>query len=234
MKTKRPSIYWLEEFGLSLKQLTMLGRLKVKLHVYLRHVNEKSLFRFTPSQRARRTREHYDALFSQVEREWRDGPIQVTRAGREPRGFIAVVEARRVSGLLRLRGIGSIWIDGVAGRKRKESKPKQRWHAIQARFAIQIEGQTSGLQTYEDRIVMVKAFDVEDAKRRLRPGFKEYGKPYLNPYGFMVRWKFERILDICEIVDEEIDPIGGEIFSVLKQRRVKPEFVWRTKRKSRL
>lgn len=234
MKANKPSVYWLDEFGLSLNQLTSLGSLKVELHVYLRHIDEKRLFRFKPSQRAERIEEHYESLLSRVKKNWRDGPIQISWTRRQPRGFSASVEARHVSRLLRMPEIGSIWLNEIPGRKRKSVKPKECWFAVQARFAIQVEGQTSGLQTYEERIVMVKAFSFEDAERRLQPEFKEYGTPYLNPYGFMARWKFERVLDVYEIGDEKIDPRGIEVFSVLKRRRVKPEFAWRAKPKERV
>jgi hypothetical protein len=102
---------------------------------------------------------------------------------------------------------------------------------LHPRFAIQMEGQTTGLQDYEDRIVMVKARSSEDAENKLQPEFKQYGTPYLNPHGFMARWAFERVLDVYEIWDEEIDPRGVEVFSVLAQRRMKPEHAWKTKGK---
>ncbi len=230
MKTKKTSIYWLKEFGLSIGQLTSLGSVKIKLHVCLRHINEKSLFNLKPSQRIEKTKRHYEFLLSRVKRNWSGGPIQITWTRREPRGFSTSVEARRVSRLLQMPEIASIWLDEIPGRKRKDLKPKERWFAVQARFAIQVEGQTIGLQTYEDRIMMVKAFSFEDAEKRLQPEFKKYGTPYLNPRGFMARWKFERVLNAYEIYDEKIDPQGVEVFSVLAQRRLKPEFAWRLRR----
>jgi hypothetical protein len=127
--------------------------------------------------------------------------------------------------------IGSIWIDAISGRKRKRTKPVEHWFAVKARFAIQVEGQTAGLQSYEDRIVMVKALSVRHAKARLRPEFRRYGTPYLNPHGYMVRWRFERVLDTCEIFDE-IDPRGVEVFSILGKRRVRPRFAWKVDRKT--
>lgn len=232
MKAKRPSIHWLDEFGLTIGQLTSLGRLKIKLHVYLRHINEKPLFRFMPSERIKRLKRHYELLLSRVKRNWTDGPIQISWTRRQPRGFSASVEARRVARLLRMPEIGSIWLDEIPGRQRRSLNPQTCWFAVQARFAIQVEGQTSGLQSYEDRIVMVKAFSFEDAERRLQRQFKEYGTPYLNPHGCMVRWNFERVLDVWEIGDEKIDPRGVEVFSVIRRRRVKPEFVWKTSHKS--
>jgi hypothetical protein len=234
MSAAKSSIHWLDEFGLSLDQLTSLGSLRVKLHVDLRHINEGSLFRFKPSQRVRKLKEHYESLLLRVKSSWHDAPIQISWIRRQPRGFSASIEARHVSRLLRMPEIERIWLDEIPGRKRRPLKPKARWFAVQARFAIQVEGQTSGFQSYEDRIVMVKAISFEAAKRRVQPGFEEYGTPYLNPHGSMVRWRFERFLDGYEIGDEEIDPKGVEVFSVLKQRRMKPESAWKPKLKERI
>lgn len=231
MNAGKPPVYGLSDFGLNLNQLTALGRLKVKLHVCLRHVNERSLFRLKPSQRVERIRRHYTSLLSRLRMRWADGPIQISWIRRQPRGFVASVEARRICHLLRMPEVGDIWLDEIPSRKRRRKQPKKRWFAVQARFAIQVEGQTTGLQSYEDRIVMVRAFGFEDAEDRLQPEFKKYGRPYLNAHGCMVRWKFERVLDVYEIGDETIDPRGMEVFSVLARRRMKPEFAWKAERK---
>jgi len=234
MKTKGPSIYRLDEFGLSLGQLTSLGSAKIKLHVCLRHINEKSLFKYQPSQRIQKMKRHYETLLSRVKKKWSDGPIDITWIRRQPRGFNATVEAKRVSCLQQMPEIFGIWIDEIPGRKRISAKSRERWFAVQARFAIQVEGQKTGIQSYEDRIVMVRAISFEDAENKLQPEFKQYGTPYLNPHGYMARWAFERVLDVYEIGDEKIDPRGMEVFSVLAQRRMKPKYAWKIKRKDRV
>jgi hypothetical protein len=231
MKAKKPSIYWLDEFGLSLGQLTSLGSAKIKLHVNLRHINEKSLFRFKPIRRIEKMKRHYELLLSRVKKQWSDGPIDIAYTRRQPRGFSASVEARRVSRLLQMPEISSIWLDEIPGRKRASAKPEERWFSVKARFAIQVEGQRTGMQSYEDRIVMVKAISFQDAENKLQPEFKQYGTPYLNPHGCMARWKFERVLDVYEVGDEKIDPQGVEVFSVLAQRRMKPKYAWKAKHK---
>ena len=234
MKAKQPSIYWLDEFGLKLNQLTSLGSLKIKLHVYLKHIDEKSLFRFKPKERAAKTKAHYESLLTRVMARWKDGPIKVSWTRRQPRGFSASIEARYVHKLLKMPEIGSIWLDEIPGRKRRCLKLQEKWFAVQARFSIQVEGQVKGFQSYEDRIVMVRAISFEDAEKRLLPEFREYGSPYLNPYGYMARWHFEKVLDVYEVGDEQIDPKGVEVFSVLNRRRMKPEYIWKPTRQDRI
>ena len=234
MKAKKPLIFWLDEFGLSLGQLTSLGSAKIKLHVHLRHINEKTLFNFKPSQRIEKMKRHYELLLSRVKKKWSDGPLDVDYTKRQPRGFSAFVEARRISRLLQLPEISSIWLDEIPGRKRVSAKPEERWFSVKARFAIQVEGQRTGMQSYEDRIVMVRATSIQDAENKLQPEFEQYGTPYLNPHGYMVRWKFERVLDVYEVGDEKIDPRGVEVFSLLAQRRMKPKYMWKAKHKDQV
>ncbi|HEY1661265.1 MAG TPA: DUF4288 domain-containing protein [Verrucomicrobiae bacterium] len=234
MKAKRPSIYWLDKFGLSIGQLTSLGRVKIKFHAYLRHINEKSLFRFKPSQRIEKTKRHYELLMSRVKSKWSHGPVKITYTRRQPRSFSASIEARSVAHLLRMPEIHSIWLDEVSRRKPVNAKPQECWFSVKARFAIQIEGKRTGMQSYEDRIVMVKATCFEDAENRLQSEFKKYEAPYLNSHGHMVRWKFERVLHVYEVGDEIIDPRGVEVFSVLARRRIKPEYAWKVKHKKQV
>jgi Domain of unknown function (DUF4288) len=234
MKANQPSIYGLDEFGLGIAQLTSLGSIRIKLDVFLRHINEKPLFKLKPSERMKKMNRHYESLLSRVKKNWSDGPLDISWIRQQSRGFSASVEARRVSRLLRMPEIADIWIDKIPGRKHVSVIAKKRWFAVKARFAIQVEGQTAGLQIYEDRIMMVKAKSSEDAENKLRPEFKRYGTPYLNPYGFMARWAFERVLDVYEIGDEKIDARGVEIFSVLARRRMKPKYVWKLKRKEKV
>jgi len=116
-----------------------------------------------------------------------------------------------------------IRIRSVQGKAMTRSKrrPERFDFCVHARFAIQVEGLTGGMQTYEDRMVLVKAADVDDAVCRLRPQFVRYAEPYLNRSGEMVRWAFEKILDVYETPEREIDARGTEVY-----RKMRPEFVW--------
>jgi hypothetical protein len=104
------------------------------------------------------------------------------------------------------------------------------------RFKLSVrQRQTKGNQTYEDRFVSVKARSFDEAVRKLRGEFREYGQPYLNPDGFMVRWQFESVVDVYDTGEEFLDGRSVEVFSALKSRRIRPEFTWqpRSRRTSR-
>lgn len=116
-------------------------------------------------------------------------------------------------------------VDRIAGLRKVRERLKLNWYSVRARIAIQVEGQTKGLQGIEDRIVMVRARSLSDASKRLENEWQAYAEPYLNSYGELVRWQLEEILDIYAITSD-IDPKGTEVWSSLRNRRMKKEFEW--------
>jgi hypothetical protein len=53
-----------------------------------------------------------------------------------------------------------------------------------------------------------------------------YERPYLNPDGEIVRWHFERVVDVYDTFEESLSGESVEVFSSLRRRRMRPEFVW--------
>ena len=122
--------------------------------------------------------------------------------------------------------VARIFITSVEGRVPSQEKPTPHWHCVWGIVAIQVEGQTSGMITLEDRLVAVRAFDPEDAKRSLAPMWRRYAEPYVNPEGQLVRWQLLSIQDVYETYDQAIDPQGTEIFSRLRRVRMKSDYRW--------
>jgi phage terminase Nu1 subunit (DNA packaging protein) len=85
------------------------------------------------------------------------------------------------------------------------------------------------MQMTEDRFVLVRASSFEDAKKRLSRQWREYTAPYLNSEGQMVSWSLDRVIDVYETGETEIDSAGTEVYSKLAKRRMRPEYVWRPK-----
>ena len=81
----------------------------------------------------------------------------------------------------------------------------------------------------EDRFVLVHASTFEDAKKRLKKQWREYSTPYLNSNGEMVSWSFEKVIDVYDTTEVELDPAGAEVYSKLGKRRMRPEYVWHPK-----
>jgi hypothetical protein len=233
---KRVPVNNLDDFGLTLQTLSKLApRTLLKIRADVQYpTNVQSLVRLRPTERARRIHSRMERSAQQILRAWPLGPApQVVRSesGRPEKivGTIALKDLRR---LLRVYDIRWIWIEGVGRRKAVRAKPVLNWYAVLARFAIQIEGRTSGLQDLEDRTLVVKAFSESDAIRRLRKEFRGYGEPYLNRNNHLVRWMFEQVLEVKDLViDSEIDPKGTEVYSSFHSRRMKPKYEWHPNRK---
>ncbi|MHB1276808.1 MAG: DUF4288 domain-containing protein [Bacteroidia bacterium] len=96
--------------------------------------------------------------------------------------------------------------------------------------AIEIEGRTHGLQTYEERFVLIRAKSHDDAYNKLERTRNTYSDPYLNSDGQLVRWRIES-LDDCFETDigrfKDLDDTEGtEVYSILKTRRLTKERIW--------
>ena len=226
----QPYVYGLEKFGLTIRDLRKLGSRRVKLHTYVRHVNEQALFRYSPKERKARMHKWYQTIVEKTANAWPTRQFTILRSGSRPYGFAATLAAADVSKLLRLTGLKDIWIESIQGRKPRKIRNAPRWYTVHAVFAIQVEEQEKGNQTFEDRFVAVKATSFGEAVRKLRPEFRQYGEPHLNPDGFMVRWQFERIVDVYDTYEEELNGPSVEVFSALKSRRMRADLVWNPRR----
>jgi hypothetical protein len=232
MKTKiETRLHGLDEFGLDIKKLTKLGTLPITVRIHFKYLNASKLFSLPPSERKQRIETWYKDVYFDVIRKLpapKIEPFKATNKKESPRGIVAILEAKKFHSLLKIPNLEFISIDKIPGYKRRKPVRVEvdQWFAVQARFAIQIEGQTKGMQTYEDRILLVKATSANKAEKKLLREFKEYSKPYLNSDGYMVRWMFEKVLDTYRLFDDEILGEGTEVFSVMKNRKMKPEYQW--------
>jgi hypothetical protein len=140
--------------------------------------------------------------------------------------------ARKILKIASHPGVSSVYLLKVPGiRRRKPRIPRFNWYCVRADVAIRIEGFTSGMQTVEDRFVIVRASSREDAKKRLRKSWLEYATPYLNSDGRLVSWTFQKVIDVYDICETDIDPDGTEVYSKLARRKIRPETAWKKREK---
>ncbi|MBX3254131.1 MAG: DUF4288 domain-containing protein [Chitinophagaceae bacterium] len=132
--------------------------------------------------------------------------------------------------LARQSFIESIFIYKLEGAKKKKVAPTYHFYCVKMTVAIQIEGFTTGMQSYEERYVLVKANSVESAYNKVKKQEKKYCEPYLNSDLRLVRWKIESYDDCFATditnVDEFNKPEGVEIFSILKSRKTTSTRAW--------
>lgn len=113
--------------------------------------------------------------------------------------------------------------------RKTKSKSQLDWYCVRAFVVIRVEGATSGLQTTEDRFVLVRASSCDDAKKRLKEQWREYARPYLNSDGQMVSWQLDHVVDVYHACEKDINPSGTEVYSKLGHRRMRPKYIWRPK-----
>ena len=235
MKRQQPSLatYNGDEFGLtSDAAVRALGKRPATVRVHLGEAPVKQVFHLASAARRQVHEEWYRKTFERVVSAIPAKDVVLSKKRPRHQTFTCTIAGEDLTAIRRIPGVMMVSILSITGRHRKKPKRSKTldWYAVQARFTIQIEGKRKGVQSYEDRIVVVKAFGFEDAERRLRREFSDYATLYLNPYYELVRWKFERVLDVYHIYDAEFDPKGTEVFSVLRERRIRPAFEWHQRR----
>lgn len=225
---RKPRINGLDGFQLSIGGLTRLGDRPVRLYLDLTGRSLSAVRHPAPLQRDAQVRQ---ALAAQLERLRRKFPnidfVSRAKPGEKPSWTIdAVVPARQVRQLASAPEVKAVWIDAIEGRRQKRTRLERRWFCVWGIVAIQVEGRVKGLIQLEDRFVLVKAFDTDDAQRRLQGKWSKYAEPYLNPDGYLVRWQLVEVRDVFELYDQTLDPRGTEVFSRLRWARIRPALRW--------
>jgi hypothetical protein len=180
--------------------------------VTVKEPSQRSLFALPPSQRMPTLKDmrkkRMKALAAAVRR-LRSVEVIPTSHGLTCRLKVADLDRVR-----ELSDIGYIWVRRVEGLRRSSPKPQEEWFAVRGRVMIQIEGQKKGLQSYEDRILLVRARTFREAERRALREFVNYAKVlYLNP-SVDGSLKLEKIIDVYETDLEELtrrEPKSGRV-----------------------
>jgi len=177
----RVAFYNLADWGLSVAGLGKLGDRPVRLTAHVRHPREAALFGLPPDSRRDAIRRARSRQYRALAAWWPNPDYEPIGRRQEPSGIQGLLPARLVP-RLRSLPVGDVWIESIDGKRRLRSEPQPpEFFAVQARFAIQVERQTRGMQRYEDRIVLVRATTEEDAVARLQKPFATYGRPTSIP-----------------------------------------------------
>lgn len=230
----RVQLFGLDDFGLVTRSgLQTLGArvIRVSVSLWPDDSTVQVLANVALAQRPAAAQRWFEQTFNRITATLPLTKVKLSRRLPRFHSFDCDLPADSLEWLLRqaeVRMVILLAVDGMQRRASKKNRSREplEWYAVQARFAIQVEGQTSGMQTYEDRIVLVKARDFEDAERRLEPEFAAYGQPYFNEDWELVRWHFERVLDVYLTNLDRLDPAGTEVYSALRSRRMRPEYEW--------
>jgi len=227
MPRRAVKILNLAQWGLSPSALTRLGNRPVSIWIHQKGPSIRRLFPLPPAERQARVAAFLARGLKALEKRCPQGALKVRGDGVEAWTIDARIPAKTVVELSRLPSVSSVFIEKIQGLPRcGPRKDRSGWFAVREKVAVQVEGQVRGYQTVEDRIVLLKARSERHARRLAARNSKEYGEPYLNSDGYMVRWKLEEIVDVYSLSEDEIDEAGTEVYSRLGARRMRPEYEW--------
>jgi len=229
----RPAVMRLDDYGLTLKELLALKDRLIKIRAHICYADRKPLFQYPPDVRKRKLRDIENELFNKLMEIWPSKDFEIIGTKSKPSGLSGKIKAEDLKKVLNKKIVEHIWIEEIDGLNKQKLPKEELWFAVKANFVIQIEGQCRGYQDIEERIVIVRAYDCNDAKKRLLKNFKDYDEPYLNKYGEMVRWHFDEVVDVYEMNEDTIDPKGTEVYSQFKRRRLIPEYEWHPLKESK-
>ncbi|TGE07976.1 DUF4288 domain-containing protein [Hymenobacter fodinae] len=185
-----------------------------------------------PTQRVKRVNELMQLNIQAVVAQCQPVTYSPSPSKHRPRGMKCCLPLSKLEDLRSMEQVTWATITGVAGGKKivRRKRKAQQFFCVRMTAAIQIEDVSDGLQSYEDRFVLIKAYSSEDAYNRVQAASSQYAEPYLNEAGYLVRWKVES-LDDCYVtgittLSDFTNPAGVEVFSVIQRRRITPERVW--------
>jgi hypothetical protein len=227
------TITGLDLFGLRLPDLSRLGTTRVRVYVHLKTYDvTPSLVARKPGARHEFLRARVDRWIKRLEFRFPHANFQSAYNTSPPTSLLARLPANRVLALSRQPGVRAVHVASIAGHSRSRTREKREWYCVRGRVSIQVENRDRGMQTVEDRFVLVRADSFDDAERRLARHWREYAHPYLNRDGLLVRWHLEEITGVYATWESELDPKGVEVYSKLHQRRATASRAWRPRRKA--
>jgi hypothetical protein len=219
----------LKPWGLSQTDLQSLPQL-ASVRVHLAYPGYQAVIQLAPRERIRQIdaqyRKAYQRLVALIP------GISFTRLGsrNRPIGLAASLPLAQLPPLAQQPFVSEVTVEAIEGLTCQERAPEPSFWCIQARFAVQVENVTKGMQMYEDRFLVIRALTEEEAKQKLLPSFEAYAEPYLNSAGLLVRWQFETFTDsYCldiQGVDAFLSGQGVEVFSTLNNRRLRVGTEW--------
>ena len=198
--------------------------------IYLRYPDLATLKELLPSERKKRIdlelRERFRELISRI------SVKEYALLGKktQPIGIKTTLTLDALKDISTFDCVWHIFIDKVSAAKKRRIRASKSFYCIKMTVAIEIEGLEKGMQTFEERFVIVKAKSQDDAYLKMEKQRESYAAPYLNSDGRQVRWRIESFDDCYETgvgkLSEFNNPEGVEVYSKLNKRKLTPERIW--------
>jgi hypothetical protein len=228
MKLSANKIYTLNDWTFT-KNIPDEERI-LRVKIYLKSPDQNSYIHLEIPERKKFSNNHFKARFNKLINNSIISDYEIIGNKVKPRGIITKIKLSELSLIAKLQFVDYIFIDKMNGAKKKKDKKELEFFCVRMTVLIQVEGVFSGMQTYEDRFVLIKAKDFEDAYRKLEKQEKVYVKPYLNTDMRLVRWKIISYDDCYSTgiknLEEFNNKEGVEVFSKLGRRKVDGKNTW--------
>jgi len=200
------------------------------VNIHLKYVDVETLIQFEPKERKKRIKEDQQEKFDQLIRTNLFDNYEIIETSKIPRGIKTRIAFSILNDIESLDYVCNIFINKIDGARKKRQKKVLSFYCVKMTVVVEIEGIEDGLQTVEDRLVIIQAKSQEDAYLKLEQKKHEYSVPYLNSDGRFVRWRIESFDDYFEIginkMNDFNDPGGVEVYSKLRSRRLKKGSAW--------
>ena len=214
----------LKRFGTTIKKIKKENP-KLIIRVHLKYTHYTEVVKYAPKKRMQLIESKRNKMYNELCKKL--DAVGKPLDGNSPRrGLTYEISFSELDKLNLSRNdtVSYCSIQEIEGKKVK--KPNRSFISVKVRIGIRVEGFNKGRQSYEDRIVLVKAKSTKDAKLKVKKGVKKESVPYLNSNGRLVNWKFEKILDAYETgivsLKEYNEKYGVEVFSRIRHRKITP------------
>ncbi len=205
----------------------------VEVSIHPKYINIKTIYNLSPKDRTAKAAEDKKSKIEKILRLNLFTSYKITGTLGYPSGLKAKMPFLALSKLNKIASIAYIFINKVDKAKRKISKASSEFYCVKMTVVIEIEKRKKGIQTIEDRMVLIKAKSFDDAYRKMEKVKNKKVEPYLNNYGELVRWRIESLDDCYKTdlhsPDDLNNPEGIEVYSKLKGRRLTSDRVWNGK-----
>ena len=141
-----------------------------------------------------------------------------------PYGINGKLSGKQILELKNCKSIDQIIVLKAGKYIERNEKKEKTYFGVKGLFAINVEGfdYKDSIRFTEERIILVKAFNIKSAEKLAKKEFKNYGNfEYLNSDYKLTRCEYIELLDIYETETSIIEDKGTEIFSETRNRKIK-------------
>jgi hypothetical protein len=193
--------------------------------LYFKNYQDRlQLIDLTPKERGKLICLQLRNDFKKVIKEIASSDWEIIGTKFKPRGLKGQITPRRLFDLKTIELIDRFFIEQIEGIDEIKEEKTEKFYSVIGLFAAFIEGYDylNTTQMTEERFLLVKAIDSDDAEKKAMIEFEKYTQDeYLNDDYRYVNWKLIEIQDIYETDTDKIDPNGTEIYSIWKRRKLK-------------